>query len=104
MTEEYKKEKKYLEKVAFDACKERGKYIEPCYFIYPIDENNVIELYHWGNIEKTNILEIFLNECDDMVVASKEIGSDEVEVDYSFFSEFGNDEMKKILDICGIKY
>lgn len=99
---EYSKEKKYLEKCASNACKEKGEYFEPTYTLYPIDGDNVIELMHWGNLEKTNIIKIWLNECDEVQVSSKEVGNDEV--DYDMFSEFSNDEMKQILDIFGIKY
>lgn len=93
----YYEEKEYLEKVASEACfKVDGCYIEP------IDEDNVIPLEHFGELKPTNIIKIWLNEWDEMQVHSRETDSNEEE--YDMFSEFSNDEMKKILDVCGVKY
>lgn len=99
---EYAKEKKHLEDVAVGACKMRGEYCEPIYTIYPADKDNKIVLTHWGRDVNTTIKCIWLNECDEMAVASMDEDSEEIE--YDMLSEFSNDEMKKILEVCGIEY
>jgi len=68
--------------------------------IMPMDENNVIDLYHWGEIEPTTINYIWLNEYDEMQVSS--VSNHQIQ--YDIFAEFSNEEMKKILDVCGIEY
>lgn len=90
----YQEEKIYLNNCAIDALENKpNKSIV-------LKENNNTELFLWDAIIDTKILEVLLNPngCVEVISSADDIP------DNSILTEFSNDEMKKILNICGIKY
>lgn len=100
MTEEYRKEKRRLENVAADYLRTNGYVVNKV--LYPIKDGVKIPLEMDGKPLQTELHYIVLNECDDVQVVSSVDDIYDSEID--FLGDFGNDEMKRILDEFGIKY
>lgn len=63
----------------------------------PFNSNGpIIPLYYFGDIVDTELVSIFINECDEIQV--EVYMNDWEDTDYSMFIEFSNDEMKLIME------
>ena len=100
MTKEYREEKRRLENVAADYLRTNGYVVNKV--LYPIKDGVKIPLEMDGKPQPTELYYIVLNECDDVQVVSRIEDADDTDID--FLGDFGNDEMKRILDEFGIKY
>lgn len=95
----YEDEKKYLNKCAIDALKNVDDWF------MSVSENNVIKLTYYGEDIDTEVRSIQLLSDTIVEVISY---SDEYPFEYKLsddvFTDFSNDEMKRILDLFNIKY
>ena len=107
----YQEEKNYLNEIVFN-------YLSNCPAMChtfresgidnegkPITINGpIIPLYYYGEIVDTEIIAIFINEFNEIQVEDYCPKYGNGDTNYDMFMEFGNDEMKLIMNKMNLKY